>query len=260
MSESARPRGYVDADYLRRIAEWIAPIKARSFERMCITTGSRVLDVGSGPGIDTRALARIVGPGGRVTGVDIDAEMVAKASAASAAAGMDGYVDHHVVDAHRLPFDDGTFDAVRSDRVFQHVDEPDRLLSEMIRVTRRGGRVVVGDADHTTISIDADDMALEWNMRQVRAFSFAHGAIGRRLPRMFESAGLQDVEIDLIPMNLRDPELCRAAFNFDRVEAQALDGGMEQHDIERWREVFQRPHFFATGVYFVVSGNRRKEE
>lgn len=254
--DQPKPRGYVDADYLRRMAEWLAPIKARSFAMMRVTSGQRVLDVGCGPGVDTRALARIVGPTGHVAGVDIDPEMVAQASAAARDAGVDAFVEHRALDAHTLPFPDASFDAVRSERVFQHVNDPDRLLSEMIRVTTPGGWIVVGDTDHTTISIDADNTRLEWSMRQVRAFSFVNPAIGRRLPRMFESAGLQGVEIDVLAMQLRDAAMCRAAFNFDRVEAQALRGGTAQAEIDQWRRVFDQPNFFATGLYFLVAGRR----
>jgi ubiquinone/menaquinone biosynthesis C-methylase UbiE len=254
MADQTRPRGYVDADYLRRMAEWLAPIKRRSFELMRVSAGQRVLDVGCGPGVDTTALARIVGPSGHVTGIDIDPGMIEQASAAARQAGVDGYVEYRVVDGHSPPFADAAFDAVRSERVFQHAADPDRLLAEMIRVTRPGGWVVVGDADHTTVSIDADDMDLEWRVRQVRAFSFAHGAIGRRLPRMFESAGLQDVTIEAIPLKLRDGQLCRSAFNFDRLEGPALGAGLSPADIDRWRAVFQQPHFFATGLYFLVAG------
>jgi len=249
-----RPRGYVDADYLRRMAEWTAPIKARSFELMRVETGQRVLDVGCGPGVDTRALAAIVGPSGHVTGVDIDPQMIETATASAREAGIDAYVDHRATDAHVLPFETGAFDAVRSERVFQHVTNPDRLLAEMIRVTKPGGRVVVGDADHTTISVDADDLRLEWRMREIRAFSFAHGAIGRSLAGMFEAAGLTEITIEAFPAVLRDAALFRIAFQMDRVEAQALQAGMPQEDIDRWRAVFQQPRFFATGVYFLVAG------
>jgi SAM-dependent methyltransferase len=257
MTESTRPRGYVDADYLRRMAEWTAPIKARSFALMQIGAGDRVLDVGCGPGVDTQALARIVGPTGRVTGVDIDPGMIEQAAAAARAAGIDGFVDHQLIDAHALPLADASFNAARSERVFQHAVDPDRLLREMIRVTRPGGRVVVGDADHTTISIDCDDMRLEWKVREARAFYFAHGAIGRRLPRMFDEGGLTGVSIEAIPLVVRDGPLVRLAFQYERVEAQALaDGALTQEELDRWRAVFNQPHFFATGLYFIVSGTR----
>jgi len=254
MADSTRPRGYVDADYLHRMAEWLAPIKARSFDLMRIRAGHRVLDVGCGPGIDTRALAALVGASGRVTGVDIDAGMVSKASALAREAGLDHYVDHQAIDAHTLPFERVTFDASRSERVFQHAAEPKKLLAEMIRVTKPGGWVVVGDTDHTTISFDADDMRLEWRMRETRAFSFANGAIGRSLPRLFEEAGLIDIAIEAFPMVLRDGAMARLAFQMDRVEAQAEAAGMSDADIDRWRAVFERPHFFATGLYFIVAG------
>src|SRR5690348_5078154 len=127
MAEQARPRGYVDADYLRQMAQWLAPIKARTFALMRVAATHRVLDVGGGPGDHTRALAKIVGPSGHDTGIDIDPAMIEQASAAARESGIDAYDEHRAVDGHALPFADGSFDTVRSERVFQHVDDPDRL-------------------------------------------------------------------------------------------------------------------------------------
>lgn len=72
----AKSAGYVSAEYLRKVAELGRQIKQRSYELMAIAPGHHVLDVGSGPGIDTVALGPQVGLGGRVVDVDIDEEMV----------------------------------------------------------------------------------------------------------------------------------------------------------------------------------------
>ena len=71
--------GYVDPAYLDAAARLAAEGKERSYARLGLAPGERVLDVGCGPGTDTLPLAQIVGPTGRVTGIDRDPGMVAEA-------------------------------------------------------------------------------------------------------------------------------------------------------------------------------------
>jgi ubiquinone/menaquinone biosynthesis C-methylase UbiE len=56
-----------------------------------------------------------------------------------------------------LEFPDSSFDGVRSDRTLQHVEDPERALTELVRVVKRGRRVVVMDPDWETLALDAID-------------------------------------------------------------------------------------------------------
>src|SRR5215472_4723775 len=121
----SRSKGYVDADYLDLAARVMQPLKRRTYELMQLKPGQRILDLGCGPGIDTVALAESVGPAGEVHGVDHDAAMVTEANRRAEAAGLAARVSHRQADASALPWSDGFFDASRSERVFQHLLEPE---------------------------------------------------------------------------------------------------------------------------------------
>src|SRR5215475_14386226 len=69
--------GYLDA---ARATTWARDYKQRAFVLLDVRSGDRILDVGCGAGDDARALARAVGPTGRVIGVDNSATMVAEAT------------------------------------------------------------------------------------------------------------------------------------------------------------------------------------
>ncbi len=102
-----------------------------------IAPDDAVLDVACGTGVVAREAARRVGPGGTVTGLDIDPSMLAVAR------GIDPAIRWELGDAQALPFPDASFDVVTCQ--FGLMFFPDRILSirEMLRVVRPGGRIVV---------------------------------------------------------------------------------------------------------------------
>jgi arsenite methyltransferase len=106
--------------------------------------GEIVLDVGSGAGTDSLVAAQMVGSEGRVTGVDMTLEMLAKARAA--AAEMDATnVEFVAGEAEGLPFDDESFDVVISNGVIDLIPDKDAVFSEIHRVLRPGGRIQIAD-------------------------------------------------------------------------------------------------------------------
>jgi ubiquinone/menaquinone biosynthesis C-methylase UbiE len=159
--------------------------------------GHRVLDVGRGPGTDTLPLARLVGPTGHVSGVDLNRAMVEHANQRAAAGGMGAWVDHRVCNAPALPFADASFDACHAERVFLHLPRPEAALAEMVRVVTPGGRIAVIDGDGATCSIDTPESDIE---RQILPFwigTHHNGSVSRRLDRFCQRHGLVDVAMEI---------------------------------------------------------------
>ena len=115
------------------------PFSLRSLAR-----GERVVDVGSGAGFDSFIAAGQVGPGGRVVGVDMTAEMLEKSRATGAALGLD-HVAFEEGFAEQLPVEAGWADAVISNGVINLCADKRAVFDEIRRVLKPGGWLQFAD-------------------------------------------------------------------------------------------------------------------
>ncbi|WP_328411494.1 methyltransferase domain-containing protein [Nocardia sp. NBC_00403] len=169
---------------IQRIRRW-------AHEALAVTAGERALDIGSGTGSEVMAFAERVGPDGEAVGIDPNPAMVDVAERRAEAAGSRArYLGGSV---YQLPFPDGYFDAIRCERVYQHLDDPAAATTEIARVLRPGGRVLLIDSDWHTAITHPGDPAVVGAMSETLLANTPNPASGRRLRGLLVAA---DFEID----------------------------------------------------------------
>lgn len=109
-----------------------------------VRSGEAVLDLGCGAGFDALVAAQLVGPAGRVVGIDLSPEMLAVAEAGRAN-GRFPQVEFHAAAVEALPFPDAYFDVALSNGVLNLVPDKPAVLREIFRVLRPGGRLQACD-------------------------------------------------------------------------------------------------------------------
>lgn len=154
----------------------------------------QILEVGSGLGILATEVASAA-EGVRVCGVEKAAEQIAAATKTSNVTYVQG-------DAHKLDFPDSSFDLVYARYLLEHVSDPQKVLNEMRRVVRSGGRVAACENDISLLRLDPPCPIFEdvWYAFQQYQRSLGGDAlIGRRLYRLFCSVGFSQIELSVQP-------------------------------------------------------------
>lgn len=167
------------------------------FVRADLRPGSRVLDIGCGPGTTAVRLAR--DHGAQVTAVDFDPRMVARAKAAVEQAGLEDAVAVQLADAHSLPFPEGAFDRVLLEAVVMFTDR-ERVVAEALRVTAPGGVVLDHEFIWATPPPDAARSRFTGTVCPGIRFDSVDDWVS-----LYEAAGLQDVETTTGPFVMMTP-------------------------------------------------------
>jgi len=191
--------GYRLAAILGYPQEWIETLPAGAVASMAgtgnpfslgeIQTGERVVDCGSGAGTDALIAARLVGPSGRVIGIDMTPEMLAKARTNAVEAGLTN-VEFREGVLEALPVETGWADVAISNGVLNLVPDKAAALAEMYRVLRPGGRLQAADIvlERPVSAGSKQDVSL-WTG------CIAGGLLADELRELIAGAGFTTVEV-----------------------------------------------------------------
>jgi ubiquinone/menaquinone biosynthesis C-methylase UbiE len=256
----------------------------RSFERelqaivneLPLSSEMRVLDIACGDGFYTRRIAERLGPGGAITGVDINLAYLSEASEeASRQSGL-AKIDFVAASFDRLPFPDDSFDLVWCAQSLYTLPDPVAAIGHMARVLRPGGVVAVLENDTLHQVFLPWPVHLELPLRAAELRSFLEGSqnsskyyVGRRLPALLAAAGLDPLRLTThafdrhAPLGEAERELLqsyleevaeRVAPHLDAALLQELrqlvDPGSPQHLLEQ-------PYLTMTWLNVLAFGRKR---
>ena len=241
---------------------------AAAWTRAGFGPGQTLLDVGCGPGYATLDLARLVGPAGRVHGVDVSARFVAHLRARAAALGARN-VTAEVLDLIVDDLPAASFDGAYARWVLCFVSDPAAVVRRVSTALRPGAALVVWDyMKYGGLAMSPGDPAFDRVFAAMEASWRATGGDGdvcRRVPRMMIDAGLEVVHIEpcVRPARPGDPLwqwprtfysnflpiLVRGGF-ITQADADAFDAA--------WAERERDPAaFFSTPIQATIIGVKR---
>jgi SAM-dependent methyltransferase len=218
-------------------------------------SGEVVLEVGCGSGVLDRWLARYATQANRIIGVDVNRYLLREAKALAIEEGLGDIIAFEEGDAEALPFPDNHVDVALSFTVLEE-GKADRMLAELVRVTKPGGRIAV--------MVRAIDIPLVVNVplrpelktkAQIpRGFVGAEGCADASLYRRFNRAGLTHVRIWPQFATFEEPHTPQAQFAHGAIlgaltddETQEWQAGMAQA-VADGTYLFAQPFHCAVGT------------
>jgi len=169
--------------------------RRRIVAALALRAGEAILDVGSGPGNQIFEMSSMIGPGGRVQGIDPAESAIAIAS--RRCSGLSN-VHFELGDAAQLPFDDKTFDAAMSSQVFEYLENVGGALQEIYRVLRPGGRVLIHDTDWGALLWRSSDSQRMTRVMEVWDRHLVDPHLPQTLDFKLRDAGFSDIEVEPI--------------------------------------------------------------
>ncbi|HSP82035.1 MAG TPA: methyltransferase domain-containing protein, partial [Myxococcaceae bacterium] len=203
----------------------------------------------------TRDLASQVGRTGQVVGLDLSESMVEEARKRTEGTGLP--VEFHVGDIHRMDFPDASFDGTRASRVFIYVERPLEALSEMLRITRPGGSVVLFEPELDSWVLDGPDRNVVRRLIHFWTDQLRNPWAARRLPGQLRTLGVTEILANPVagPWTMGALEI----FGLRPVTDRAVQEGVATRaEVDEWLHFLEASHrtgrFFGASMGVVIRG------
>lgn len=223
-------------------------------EEVELRPGESVLEVGCGTGVISRWLARRTGGKNKIVGLDISPYLLGEAIALTKNEGLGGLIEFREGNAEHLPLSDDSFDVTVSCTVLEEGDA-ERMLSEMIRVTKPGGRVavIVRSVDmpcRVNVPVGAE---LKSKIEIPGGGVAEKGCADAGLSRRFHGSGLTKVKMfpQMAVIDAKGPYWHflqnRLLANLTPEEVNEWQAALAQAESEK-TFFFEMPHYWAVGT------------
>jgi ubiquinone/menaquinone biosynthesis C-methylase UbiE len=185
--------------------------------------------------------------------------MVATATERIAGTGLP--LSFQVRDAHDLDFPDESFDRASASQMFSHVDDPARVLQEMVRVTRRGGRIVVSESHARASTFSGVDVQTTRVVCDAFARQLRNSWICLQMLQLFRDAGLADLTVEPTTITSRSLEAVLTRVPYREAVNRAIHDGMaDAEQMTAWWRVLEEADrvgtFFWSTTRFTFAGRR----
>ena len=223
--------------------------RSETLRKLRLAEGNSVIDLGSGPGFLCESMADIVGPSGRVLGIDLSPDLIEL----SGARNRRKWLSYRVGDATAIEEPDASFDVATCTQVAEYIPDVDKAISETLRILRPGGRAVFVATDWDGVIWYSDVPARMAAVMKSWEAHCAHPRLPRTLARRLRDGGFVLDEATVFPiLNLQwsDDSYSKGIARF-MAEFVARRADVSDDELAAWAG--ELPRLSDEGRYFFSS-------
>ncbi|MFD2144751.1 methyltransferase domain-containing protein [Mucilaginibacter antarcticus] len=246
---------HYDINYLQNSRRLLVSLKEASynyFEK--INTGT-IIDLGCGAGKDVIELAKIIGSGARVIGVDHDPVMVNQGK--EDAKELDN-VEFVLSEAYPLPFENESIAGLRTERVIQHLKEPQKVSDDIYRILKPGSPFVIIETDWHSLTFYTEFVDVQ---QKVNAYltdaKINNGFAARKLTAYLTQSKFTDIKLNIHPFILNTLEDANQYLWVEKMVQEAAENGyitkQEQAQFIAALQQADENGYFACSINLVVA-------
>jgi ubiquinone/menaquinone biosynthesis C-methylase UbiE len=223
--------------------------KTRSLDLLPGSIELSALDVACGLGEDVVKLKRSFG---RAVGIDASSALIAEANRRHRGEGC----EFECAEAAALPFANEEFSAARVDRSLQHIDNPLKVVKEMVRVVRKGGTILCAEPDWGTFFIGTAFSSETRAIQDRWIVSFRNPWIGRSLFGMMKASGIGNLSIEGHPLLTKGFAESDLVFDITKTAEQLQGEGESEGGLSSWLDDYKSTEAIAGVMLILCSGKK----
>ena len=246
---------HYDVNYLQNSRRLLMNLKEHSYTFFKAINNGTIIDLGCGAGNDVIELAKITGKDVKVIGIDHDPVMLQQAKEQSE--GITN-VDFILSEAYPLPFEDETISGLRTERVIQHLNNPEQVMGEVGRILKKGSPLVIIETDWSSLSFYTEFVEAQ---KKVNTYytdvKINNGFAAAKLVGYLQQNNFTNIQFEIHPFVTDSLKTANELFKIEQMITEAAEKGfIREQEGRAFSDALQKAddgHYFACSVNLVIA-------
>ncbi len=232
---------HYNAAYLEDTEKLLLGLKKSSYEYLSGLSAGKILELGCGTGSDAIQLAQQFGEAIQVIGLDHDPELLVLGREAAKKSGLK-HLEFVEGLAEDLPFPANSLDGIRAERLVQHLQQPKKVLEEVHRTLKPGGKVVLVETDWSGLNIYNSELEIERNLVDYLTHKRVNfGTASREIGLLLDGLGFRNIQWVVKPFVIHRLDAANKYIMFDKMLMSATDEGfLSQEECTKYLTLCKR--------------------
>jgi len=243
------------SNYLEETGNILNHVKELSYKPFLSLEHGTIIDLGCGTGIDVHKLATTLNDNIKIIGIDHDQHLLDNAINSSTKKSNTEFLLSNATD---LPFENESIDGLRTERLIQHLSEPDTVFGEIHRILRKDSPVVIVETDWPSFTIFNELSEIDKKVNKyLTEEKVRNGYASRRIFNYLLNHKFRNISYDIFPFILRKYSDIVTYFMFDKILLEAYDKkyitSQEHSSFLNCIKDYDEKGLFASSINIIVS-------